>query len=157
MPWGFFKVPRLHEDWFTYCPVCVSFLALRDVIRLIRNSMTWGPFQIRDLFSTIMRSFYSVVLAGIMWYLIFPPDAGYPVIPPPSSKVAGKVYMTEPLSRWTIAARYGTAEQCEEGREQLTAEATKILKGGSISTSDPFSALMRARPGEKTAFRSLFL
>jgi len=103
-----------------------------------------------------MRSFYSVVLAGIRWYLIFPPDAGYPVIPPPSSKVAGKVYMTEPLSRWTIAARYGTAEQCEEGRGQLTAEATKILKGGSISTSDPFSALMRTRPGEKTAFRSLF-
>jgi hypothetical protein len=113
------------------------------------NGTTWS--------CTDMRSFYSVVLAGIMWYLIFPPDAGYPVIPPPSSKIAGKVYMTEPLSRWTIAARYGTAEQCEEGREQLTAEATKTLKGGSLSTSDPFSALMRARPGEKTAFKSLFL
>jgi len=62
-----------------------------------------------------------------------------------------------PLYEWRNAAQYDTAEQCEQGRQELTAEASKVLKGAAINSSAPFFALILSRPGEKTAFRSLFL
>jgi hypothetical protein len=89
-----------------------------------------------------MKPFHPAVLAAIAWILIFPRDMGRRM---------------PPLYEWEGGARYDTAERCEQGRQQLTEEASRILKGQPATASEPFAALIVGSPLQKTANRSRFL